>query len=115
MEALKLPDGRVVAHVDGCRLVKRVRKSVHMLRVPPGWCIDKAILGQAEAAGVHTIEVCDLESGTRYIADIGALRRYGRLINRGHGDQWLLPLDHWQVIQPGQPVQLSLALEGAHG
>jgi len=74
-----------------------VRASSHMLRKPPAWAIDVAILERARKDGALVVEVYDTETGVTYWAAISAFRRWGFEVDRGYGRQIALPLGRWQI------------------
>jgi hypothetical protein len=104
-------NGRHVASVDPDKtLRKTAQASKHMLRRPKGWAFDSAILEAAEKQGAIHCEVKDAETGDRYTAILADFRRYGVLLDRGHGEQVCLPLAYWHVQRPGAPLQLALGV-----
>lgn len=93
------PSGCVV---DGWRLVRRARGSVHMLRHPPCWAFERHILEQAHEAGATLVEVHDTETGVTYSVPLSTLWQKGFRIQRGHGEQIALPLNLWHKEDPRQ-------------
>jgi len=85
--------GRVGAWLieENGRLVLRKRLSAarHMLQRPPAWALDEAVLQQALAAGAVEAHIEDTDSGFP--------------LNRGHGPQVALTLNHWHVESPDAP------------
>ena len=106
-------DGKPVARLCGRTLKKKARASSHMLRRPPAWAIDVAILEQARRDGAQTIEITDIESRKVYTATVYAFDLHGFKFNRGFGDQIGLALSHWKVEARGA-AQLFL-FEVQHG
>lgn len=100
-------NGKVAAILEGQILRKRVRASQHMLRKPPAWAIDTAILDAARRDGALVVEVFDTESRRIYTADIRLFDLYGLEFERGFGRQIALPLAHWRV-ESAQARQLAL-------
>jgi len=88
-----------VGHVDIKTGIfhKTCRASLHMLRKPAGWALDVGSLDEAERAGAHTVEITDAEANKTYVAPIRRIRNDGALLDRGYGEQLLLPLDKWAV------------------
>jgi hypothetical protein len=82
-----------------------------MLRRPPAWAIDAAILEAARQDGARTVEITDIETRRVYRASIAAFDAHGVRLDRGHGVQIALPLAHWRVEMPGVR-QLAFVLEG---
>lgn len=89
--------------IDGFILRRRARGSVHMLRKPPSWAFERALLEQAHTAGVRLVQVHDLESGIVYTTPLATLWRHGIRIRRGFPEQIALPLAHWHREDPKQP------------
>ncbi len=100
--------GKPVAVLDGTTLRKRVRGSVHMLRRPPGWAVDLAILEQARQDGAQIMEILDSENHRVYRASLTDFDRFGLTFDRGFGTQVVLPLAHWR-IEAQDARQLSFA------
>ena len=104
---MKPKHGKVLGDV----WTKEVQKSIHMLRQPPAWCVDHKDLLSAWRCGVKTLRIHDTESGQIYsIALSQALK--GQIIDRGHGQQVLLPLQWFQreasaSAAPGTPGERS--------
>jgi len=91
------PDGWLEKHVDPAR---------HKVRTPSGWATDAVHL---ETPGLRGVRLC-LPDGTTLEAPIETWRRYGRLMERGHGLQVLLLDRYWAVAHPAEPVAEQLAL-----
>ncbi len=110
--------GPAHGQVRGDAWAKSVRASVHQLRTPRAWAVDLADLEAAERRGVAVVDVLDLEGLTHYWATPGTIRRHGFRLERGHGAQVALSLDHWrptreaaEALEPA-PAVLQLALFG---
>ena len=88
--------------IDGWRLVRKARGSVHLLRQPPGWAFELNILELAHSAGVSLVEVLDTETNIVYTAPLASIWRHGIRIQRGHGEQIALPLCFWHKEDPKQ-------------
>jgi hypothetical protein len=91
----------LVRDSDGRPLLRRVVDfERHLLRVPEeGWAVDAAVLAQGEAAGAVQVEVLD-ERGRRWWCSMADFARFGQRLDRGHGEQVLLPL-RWWSFHPG--------------
>lgn len=101
-EELRLSDGRHVGMLtDTGELVKAVQGSIHMVRLPRGWALDKPSL---DALGDKVKSICihDLDSGISYRVSIEKFRLYAKLLDRGHGEQLCLPEGYWDV--DGKPA-----------
>lgn len=101
--------GRVVGVVRGDVFIKHIRGSVHMLQRPPAIAFDVSSLADAARAGAAWAEVTDTETGQTYRARLDTIRNYGRVFNRGYGEQIYLPLAMWG--SDDEPAQLSLFAE----
>lgn len=91
--------GKPVGYVDVQAGIfhKKCRASVHRLRKPLGWALDVGSLSEAERAGATLVQIEDTESGRVYTASIKAIRNNGVPLDRGFGEQLLLPLSGWNV------------------
>lgn len=101
----------VGAVLDGV-LVKRVQASKHFLRKPPAICLDLQSLADAQKAGARRVAITDTESGKTYRSDIATIRKHGKTLDRGHGQQVALALSKWMVDDP-QVTHRQLTLFGA--
>lgn len=107
--------GSIVQDKSGViTLEKRVKASKHFLRVPPGIAFDKAIIEQAQQAGVTLTRVIDTESNTTYTANLEEFGRHGFTVSRGFGEQRAVELRRWDKKRMGDkpkkeaPVQPGL-------
>ncbi len=100
-------NGRVVAWLRGTTLVKHADASRHMLRVPPAWAFDDAILQAATKDGATDCEIVDRETGDVWRALLSDFRVHGFMVARGFGEQTGLALPFWRVQRAGAPVQLA--------
>ncbi len=115
-QVLRLADGRVVGEVRDGVLVKRVRRSAHMLRKPRAWACDVAVLREAERLGARTVEIHDTETGDVYTAPVARFWARGFPVRRGHGEQVGLALSAWERNgAPGRADAMQLSLFGAGG
>jgi hypothetical protein len=103
-------DGKIGGFVRGEVLRKVVRGSSHMLRKPPAWALDAEVLDTAERIGAKVVLVVDSERGHEYRATISTIRRMGRVINRGFGAQWALPIRCWTRGDELVVEQLTLGI-----
>lgn len=105
---IRRADGRIVGELRGDVLFKHARRE-HMLRRPPAWAWDTAILEAAENAGARFTEVeCD---GLIYRATLDDFKRYGLPVNRGYGAQRGLTLEYWHIRRKGEaPAAAQLSL-----
>lgn len=98
--------GRVVGNVAGDVFRKQIRGSAHMLRSPRAIAFDVSTLHDAERAGARRVEVTDTDSGRVYRAALSTVWARGWAFNRGHGDQWGVPIGVFN--KDDAPAQLSL-------
>lgn len=106
-------NGRVVAWLRGTTLCKHADASRHMLRVPPAWAFDDAVLQAATRDGATDCEIVDRETGDVWRALLSDFRVHGFMVARGFGEQTGLALPFWRVQRAGAPVQLGLFGAGA--
>ena len=90
--------GQVVGRLESGWLVKHVDTRRHQLRVPPAWACDVAHIEQLRQCGAHGVKLID-ERGRIWTAPLGRWQGL-RTIDRGHGRQYVLPLDRWTVEDP---------------
>ncbi len=90
--------------LEGWKLVRLARGSVHMLRYPPAWSFERTILEQAHEQGVSVVEVQDAETGVTYSTPLATFWQKGIRLNRGAGEQIALPLNLWRKEDPKQPT-----------
>lgn len=100
-------NGKVIGTLVDKTLRKKVRGSIHKLRVPPGWACDKTTIEEAEKLGGVSIEITDSETGKKFLAKFIDFRKYGILINRGYCEQIALPMVYWFAEDERNP-QLKL-------
>ena len=89
--------GKVIGQLIDKTLQKNVKGSIHQLRKPPSWAWDKKVLEDAEKLGGEQTEISDIETGTKYIANLSLFHVHGILINRGYGEQIALPIAFWST------------------
>lgn len=104
--------GKVVGTIAGQVLRKSVDASRHFLRTPPAIAWDLSALEQARQNGTTHCEVRDRESGRLYIARLESFFAKGFRVERGYGQQLGLPLNQWEVREPGRPPVVQLSLFG---
>lgn len=76
-------------------LFKSARESIHFLKRPEGIAIDLNIFNEARNK-IKYIQVYGKESGIYFTARVIDFVRYGFVINRGYGEQIVLPLKYWE-------------------
>ena len=72
--------------------------SIHRLRAPAAWSIQKSVLTfHADAGDVERVEIEDLETHTTFSAAFSEFFTHGLAVDRGAGAQLALPLASWHV------------------
>lgn len=104
-------DGHITGHIKGEDYVTNRKASLHMLRKPPGWAVDKSIVDMLYLKGIKRVIVQESEEGKTYSAPVQSFYRRGVLIERGHGTQICLPLPFWHE-DGGQAEAKQLSLFG---
>lgn len=90
--------GQVVGQLVNGWLVKRVDTRKHQLQIPPAWCCDVVHIEQLHRIGGRGVKLID-ERGRIWTAPLSRWQRL-RTINRGHGEQYVLQLNRWDVEDP---------------
>lgn len=106
--------GKAVGQVIDGAFIKRVQASRHFLQRPPAICLDLVSLADAQRAGARLVRIEDTETAKTYTADIATIRKWGKTLDRGHGQQVALALGKWQVEDP-TVTHKQLDLLGAVG
>lgn len=104
-QPVRAVSGEIIGTIEGDTFTKRVKASRHMLRQPPAWALDDAVLRDLAGQGVARIVYVDTESGRVYRTTVDTFTGKGRLFNRGYGAQVFLPLGHWSI--DGAPPALA--------
>ena len=104
--------GKVVGYIHVNKFIKHVLGSKHMLRAPRGWSNDRSIIEFLIESNVQVVEIHDKESNKVFRATNKEILDKGRSINRRFGDQIVLPLRHWEVIEENKPKQLTFLTSG---
>jgi hypothetical protein len=100
---VKNVDGRVIGEVVGREFRKRVRGSIHFLHEPEGIASDVKALYDAKRLGADRVKVTDAETGIIYTSPIALIFAKGVRLDRGHGEQIVLPRRWWAEDNPNQP------------
>jgi hypothetical protein len=61
------------------------------------WGFDRSVLQDAAKLGATLAQVYDRATGLTYRAAFETIYKHGFRVNRGHGDQIALALDHWSI------------------
>jgi len=87
--------GQIVAEMKEGVLRKMVSGRKHMLLKPKGWGVDKDIIDKAREELCTEIRILDTDTNTVYSQFMDRFMQKKIIINRGHGDQYVLLLDYW--------------------
>lgn len=85
--------GKVVGHIIGDSLYKKVKRSKHYHRILNSWGIDRKIL----AEDFDVVKILETESDQLYVAPKSLWLEKGIRKNFGYGEQVFLPLHHFEV------------------
>lgn len=116
--------GQFIGTIEGDVFTKRVKSSKHMLRQPPAWALDDAVLRDLAGRGVSRVVYIDTETGHEYCTTVDTFTSKGRLFDRGYGAQVFLTLGYWSVDgaspalarrEPDPNAGVQLALFGGEG
>lgn len=95
--------------LEGKTLSKAVKGSLHMLRQPMAWAVQRDVLDFHDT--LETVIVTDEETNIVYSASPAHIRVYGFDIERGAGHQVGLSLAYWtQNDKPGKGTDGGLQL-----
>lgn len=92
-------NGRKVAALWGNVLVKIVKGTKQMLRYPLGWACDVTVANTAKSMGANWFQIFNKETKEIYECSMDDFLEKGLEINRGFGDQLVLPIQHWNCIR----------------
>ena len=99
-------DGSKIGDVDNGILVKNVDGREHRLNRPPAWAIDCGAYKEDVLPYCHTIIINDTHARVRYSVSVKLFDLKKGYLNRGHGPQYYLTLNHWQTTGISQGVLL---------
>ena len=88
-------DGRVACYFNGRELVKSAVESKHMLRTPPAWAWDVAVIESGLELGAEALLIETRDTNKRYRVSMDVFLDRKGVLNRGHNLQWFLVLKHW--------------------
>jgi hypothetical protein len=95
-----LSKGKVVGDVRGDTFYISITRKSHQSH-PPAIMVDNDALDQAKSAGAVGVYVTESDTGEVFQATIDFVRKYGTVLNFGHGDQIYLTLGNWIACQRG--------------
>ena len=111
MTVLRTQGGKVVAILENGTVYKTVTESEHLLRFPlelRGWAFDSVIVYRAAELRAKWVELFAKDTGITYRCEFAVFFRKSVEIERGHGEQLVLPLRFWDSDQEPEPAQLTL-------
>lgn len=96
---LGIKTGSITTDPDGTVwLVKYVNPLRHKLRTPEGWAVDTRHLRQLAEAGGRGVRL-HLTTGTALEAELDLWGTRAFEIDRGHGEQMVLPSKWWTTVE----------------
>ncbi len=108
MSIVRTADGRkIIGNIENGTFTKSgIIGAIHMLHTPRGWGIDAATYKKQVEPYCHTIVIPDTQSGITYKVSTGIFSKHKMFIDRGFGEQYVLPIRYWQTIPPRQKALL---------
>ena len=102
--------GRIVGMMDGPVFVRLADPTKHMLRTPPAWAHDNALLDRLERAGCQGIRI-DAKDGTgAWFAPLSVIRSKGFAVSRpGWPEQTGLALSDWARLEVRRATAADVA------
>jgi len=91
--------GQVIGFIKERVLCKKVKGSIHKMKIIDGYAIDKRIIDEEDFTEV---KILDTETDTMYVSSKDAWQEHGVLKNFGHGDQIILPMKYCEIISKNQ-------------
>lgn len=92
--------GQMIGFILEGVLCKKVKGSIHKMKIIDGYAIDKRIL---EDEVFTEVKILDTETDTMYVSSKEAWQEHGVLKNFGHGDQIILPMKYCEIRNRKQP------------
>ena len=92
--------GRIVGMMDGPVFVRLADPTKHMLRTPPAWAHDNALLDRLERAGCTAVRIEAKDGTAAWLAPLAVIRGMGFPVHRpGWPEQTGLILSEWATLQ----------------
>lgn len=91
--------GQIIGFISEGVLCKKVKGSIHKMRIIDGYAMDKRILDNEDFTEVR---ILDTETDTIYASTKERWLEHGVQKNFGHGDQIILPMKYCEVISRKQ-------------
>lgn len=108
--------GRIVGMMDGPVFVRLADPTKHMLRTPPAWAHDNALLDRLERARCQGIRIDSKDGTGAWFAPLSVIRSRGFAVNRpGWPEQTGLILSEWATldVRRGTVADVAAMLQGA--
>jgi hypothetical protein len=96
-----------VGYTKGNTFYKTIKESIHKLRFPPGFASDTSILIEVENRGVKYIKLFAQDTNETYVAKISDFWEHGIGLNRGFGEQIVLPIKFFTIDPPEKSIEIS--------
>jgi hypothetical protein len=96
-----------IGYLQGNQFIKPVDGSKHQLRCPPAWAIDAEVFDREVKPYASEIVILDRETGVRFLTSVRYFDTNKRMLNRGFGKQYYLPLSRWK-LERADSGQLNL-------
>jgi len=84
--------------VHGDTYYRRVNRAKHFYRRLGGYAIQRDAVLRILENGVKKVHIHELDTGQQYVAPLVAFITQGELIDDGHGEQLVLPLNWFKVV-----------------
>ncbi|GGK31713.1 hypothetical protein GCM10010965_25700 [Caldalkalibacillus thermarum] len=86
--------GKVIGYTEKGVFIKPVKSSRHYFEKYDGYAVQASVVPTLRRRNVHTIRL--IEDGTReYTISLADFLRHGKLVDYGHGEQIVCPLEYW--------------------
>lgn len=89
--------GRIIGEIRGDTFTSYRQAERHMLRTPPAWALDAAVLRALAERGVTRVVIVAADWRLTFTAPLAAFFAQGFAFNRGHGQQVGLKLGYWHA------------------
>lgn len=78
---------------------KRVKKSVHLMKIMDAWAIQYETLEDLDASGCEEVRILETEENRVYSVPFAKLMKEGRVEDFGDGMQVFLPRSQWTITE----------------
>jgi hypothetical protein len=89
--------GTYITQDDGVKILRCPRKkSIHYMHSEGGWAVDQMIVDRLrKKPGLDLIVIDEEEEKQSFIIDMANFLLHAKIINHGHGNQYLVKEYHW--------------------